>query len=95
MLFSRANLVESEDGKKTLLSSSDPNQRHAIAKRLLTPSDSSLPLSQCKKVTLSTISITIIIILKYWDFLAINERNKTRILQNSEALIGYMFFFSH
>ena len=45
-----ANMVESEDGKKTLLNATDPNQRHAIAKRLLTPSHSSLPLSQNKKV---------------------------------------------
>ncbi|CAB3992022.1 DNA-directed RNA polymerase I subunit RPA1, partial [Paramuricea clavata] len=45
-----ANIVESEDGKKTLLSATEPNQRHAIAKRLLTPSHSSLPLSQNKKV---------------------------------------------
>jgi hypothetical protein len=43
-------MVESEDGKKTLLSATDPNQRHAIARRLLTPSDSSLPLGRNKKV---------------------------------------------
>ncbi|XP_028403627.1 DNA-directed RNA polymerase I subunit RPA1-like isoform X2 [Dendronephthya gigantea] len=45
-----ANLVENEDGKKILLNATDPNQRQAIAKRLLTPSHSSLPLSQNKKV---------------------------------------------
>lgn len=49
-MFFSANIVESEDGKKTLLSATEPNQRHAIAKRLLTPSHSSLPLSQNKKV---------------------------------------------
>ena len=45
-------MVESEDGKKTLLSATDSNQRHAIAKKLLTPPNSSMPLSQSKKVFL-------------------------------------------
>ena len=45
-------MVESEDGKKTLLSATDSNQRHAIAKKLLTPPNSSMPISQNKKVFL-------------------------------------------
>ena len=50
VMFSRANLVESEDGKKTLLSATDAIQRRAIAKRLLTPLHSSMPVSRNKKV---------------------------------------------
>ena len=43
--------MEHEDGKRTLLSAKDPNQRQAIAKRLLTPStDSKGALMSCKKV---------------------------------------------
>ncbi|KAL9951314.1 hypothetical protein ACROYT_G043957 [Oculina patagonica] len=46
-----ATLVEHEDGKRTLLSKTDPNQRQAIAKRLLTPStDIKTRVSPCKKV---------------------------------------------
>ena len=50
-LLNRATLVEHEDGKRTLLSKTDPNQRQAIAKRLLTPStDIRTSVSPCKKV---------------------------------------------
>ncbi|XP_031567352.1 DNA-directed RNA polymerase I subunit RPA1-like [Actinia tenebrosa] len=46
-----AILVENEDGKKTRLSATDENQRHAIAKRLLTPSGNIKGSStSCKKV---------------------------------------------
>ncbi|XP_068728240.1 DNA-directed RNA polymerase I subunit RPA1-like [Montipora capricornis] len=45
-----ATLVEHEDGRRTLLSSTNPNQRHAIAKRLLTPSTDMKTVSPCKKV---------------------------------------------
>lgn len=49
--FNRATLVEHEDGKRTLLSKTDPNQREAIAKRLLTPStEIRASVSPCKKV---------------------------------------------
>jgi len=43
--------VEHEDGKRTLLSKTDHNQREAIAKRLLTPStEIRASVSPCKKV---------------------------------------------
>lgn len=43
--------MEHEDGKRTLLSKTDPNQREAIAKRLLTPStEIRVSVSPCKKV---------------------------------------------
>ena len=43
--------MEHEDGKRTLLSKTDPNQREAIAKRLLTPStEIRASVSPCKKV---------------------------------------------
>ncbi|XP_015758979.1 PREDICTED: DNA-directed RNA polymerase I subunit RPA1-like [Acropora digitifera] len=45
-----ATLVEQEDGKRTLLSMTNPNQREAIAKRLLTPSTGVKTVSPCKKV---------------------------------------------
>ena len=45
-----ATLVEQEDGKRTLLSMTNPNQREAIAKRLLTPSTGIKTVSPCKKV---------------------------------------------
>ena len=49
--------MEHEDGKRTLLSKTDPNQRQAIAKRLLTPStDIRTSVSPCKKVMV-TVSI--------------------------------------
>lgn len=51
-LFSySAIFVENENGKKTVLSETDAKQRHAVAKRLLTPSDNSKSIVQtCKKV---------------------------------------------
>ena len=49
--FNSATLVELEDGKRTLLSKTDPNQRQAIAKRLLTPSTHlKASVNPCKKV---------------------------------------------
>lgn len=46
--------MEHEDGKRTLLSKTDPNQRQAIAKRLLTPStDIKTRVSPCKKVMIT------------------------------------------
>lgn len=45
-------MVESEDGKKTLLSATNPKQRRAIAKKLLARQSASMPLGQNKKVFL-------------------------------------------
>ena len=48
--------MEHEDGKRTLLSKTDPNQREAIAKRLLTPStEIRASVSPCKKVIANTL----------------------------------------
>ena len=48
--------MEHEDGKRTLLSKTDANQRQAIAKRLLTPStDIRTSVSPCKKVMVTAL----------------------------------------
>lgn len=49
--------MEQEDGKRTLLSKTDPNQRQAIAKRLLTPSTDMKIVSPCKKVNATTYTV--------------------------------------
>lgn len=58
--FNSATLVELEDGKRTLLSKTDPNQRQAIAKRLLTPSTHlKASVNPCKKVQCIYVAILI------------------------------------
>ena len=53
--------MEQEDGKRTLLSKTDPNQRQAIAKRLLTPSTDMKVVSPCKKVNTTTYTVHVIL----------------------------------
>ena len=50
MAVSRATHVQNEDGSLVLLNGSQPHQRKAVAKKLLTPSKSGAHFGSSKKV---------------------------------------------